>query len=449
MALGNLRGRNLSLVVGLVGALGFMLQGYDQAVANGLLTLKAFVEEFPAIDTLNTSGARKAHNSTIQGLGVGGFTATIPMYVAENTRAKNRGQMVLLQGFFAIGGIVIASWLEFGLYYVNSNPVSWRFPIAFQSIFAIGVVAGILFLPESPRWLVRQDRMEDAAKVLAQLEDTDGDNEAVSRGLDVIRQSLEDDRGGGKSRNPFGCNETRNFHRTCLAVGVNIIAQMSGINIITFYSDTILEADLGYSGNTSRIISGCLQIWQFICAGLAILLIDRVGRRVLIIVAALGMAISHACLAGLSSNISNKSVASASLLFYFLAFFCFPIGLFLVPFMYAAEIAPLQTRAKVTAMSAAANWLFNFLIAEVTPVGFDNIGWKYYLIYASISVVGSIIFYFFYPETKGRSLEEIDDIFLQSTGVFDPVRIAGEMPFHTDVLAVVDEKATDIYVENV
>ncbi|KAH8693248.1 putative sugar transporter [Talaromyces proteolyticus] len=507
-ALGNLRGRALSFVIGVVCALGFTLQGYDQAVANGLLTLDTFVKTFPEIDTIHTTGAQKEHNSTIQGttvaiyevgcafgalscsfigdklgrrktiflagcivivgviiqatpfalaqlivgrvitgLGVGAFTATIPMYVSESVKAEGRGKMVLLEGFFAIGGVALASWLEFGMYYVKNNSANWRFPIAFQSFFALIVTSCILFLPESPRWLVRQDRMEDAAKTLARLEDTDGDSEAVALGLETIQQSLQDDHGSERSHNPFAFNDTRNFHRTMVAIGVNVIAQMTGINIITFYSDTIFETDLGYSGTTARIISGCLQIWQFLCAGLAVLLIDRFGRRRLLISAAFGMAVCQAGLAGLSSDLSNKSAASASLLFYFLGFFCFPIGLFLVPFMYAAEIAPLQTRAKVAAMSAGANWLFNFLLAEVTPVGFDNLGYKYYIIYACISAGGCVIFYFFCPETKGRSLEEIDEIFLQSKNAFDPVRIANEMPFHTDALATVEEKATKQHAE--
>ena len=79
---------------------------------------------------------------------MGAFTATIPMYVSESVNAKNRGKMVLLEGFFAIGGIVLASWIEFGLYYVKENSVSWRFPIAFQIPMLMILMAGVLFFPE-------------------------------------------------------------------------------------------------------------------------------------------------------------------------------------------------------------------------------------------------------------------------------------------------------------
>ncbi|KAJ6044111.1 uncharacterized protein N7446_002307 [Penicillium canescens] len=497
-----LRGKSLSLVIGLIGAVGFVLQGYDQAVCNGLLTLGSFIAVFPQIDTVNTTGSQDSHNSTIQGttvaiyevgcalgagscaflgdrlgrrktifvagcialvgiaiqstpfslgqliagrvitgLGVGGFTATIPMYVSESSGAGARGRMVLLEGWFAIGGIVLATWLEFGLYYVSDNSVSWRFPIAFQGLFALVVVTCILLLPESPRWLARAGRMDEAAEVLARMEDKSVDSEHVLQELEIIRQSLVMDQNNEStgSSSPFALTNNGHLHRTVIAVGVNILAQMTGVNIITFYSDTIFQNDLGYSGTIARIITGCLQIWQFVAAGLAVLLIDRVGRRPLFIAAAAGMTVAQACLAGLSSDLSNHAAASASLLFYFIALFCFPIGLFLVPFMYAAEIAPLRTRAKVTAMSAAANWLFNFVLAEVSPVGFATIHWRYYIIYACISAFACVSFYLFCPETKGRTLEEIDDIFVQSKSVFDTVRIAREMPFQSELLSYPDD----------
>jgi MFS family permease len=110
------------------------------------------------------------------GLGVGGFTATIPMYVAESSRAEDRGRMVLLEGWFAIDGVALATWVEFGFYYLGDNSVSWRFPIAIQAAFALVVVSLILFLPESSRWLARKGRMEEAAEVLARLNDVSVDS---------------------------------------------------------------------------------------------------------------------------------------------------------------------------------------------------------------------------------------------------------------------------------
>lgn len=195
----------LSLVVGAIGATAFLLQGYDQGVMNGLLTLPTFERQFPSINTSadhsqsrsilqgtvvaiyevgcaigalscfvigDILGRRKTIflaaclviiGTTLQatpfslaqmivarvvtGLGVGALTATVPMWVTECSKAHNRGRLVMLEGCFAIGGVALANWLNFGFYFLKNNPVNWRFPIAFQSVFAIIVLSLIMFLP--------------------------------------------------------------------------------------------------------------------------------------------------------------------------------------------------------------------------------------------------------------------------------------------------------------
>ncbi|KAH0524147.1 hypothetical protein TsFJ059_009051 [Trichoderma semiorbis] len=487
-----LSGKSLNFIIGIIGATAFALQGYDQAVGNGILTLKTFLNVFPQTDTLDTKGAQKSHNATIQGttiaiyevgctlgalacvyigdklghirtvfaagvvtlvgvaiqtsafslgqfiagrvitgLGLGACIATVPMWISECANAKDRGYFVLLQGLFALGGIVTATWLEFGLFYVKDNAVNWRFPIAFQAVLALIVVSVILFMPESPRWLLKTARTEEASKVLAVLGDTSTESETIAAEIATISSAIEQETSSDGWNNSFAMSHGRYLHRTMLGLGVTFLGEMTGVNIVTFYSTTIFQINLGYSGTTSRVISGCLQIWQLLAAGLGVFLVDRVGRRPLLIVSAAGMAVAHACLAGLTSNLHNKHASDAAIFFYFVALFFFPIGLFLLPFMYAAEIAPLRTRSQVTAMAAAIHWLFGFVIAEVTPVAFANISWRYYIVYASISAFSSVVFYLFYPETRGRTLEEIDEIFTQSKSIFDTVGVAKTLPFAT------------------
>lgn len=349
------------------------------------------------------------------------------MWVSECSNAQERGRRVLLQGFFAIGGVALASWIEFGLYFVKNNEVNFRFPIAFQALFALIITSLVMFLPESPRWLIKQDRFEDAKKVMAALEGMPEDDEVVNEELSLIRDAfLEEQRQAAAS--VFSMGPERQFHRAVLAVGIALLAQMSGINVVTFYSTTIFEDQLNYSPTNARIFSGCIQIWQFICAGIAVLLIDRFGRRKLLMAGALGMCVAQTSLAGLMSDLSNKAAGEAAIFFYFVAMFFFPVGLFLVPFMYAAEISPLNIRHQVTAISACTNWLFNFLVAEVSPHAMDSIGYKYYIVFACITLFTFVMLYFFYPETKGRTLEEVDDIFIQSASIFDPVKVEKKMP---------------------
>lgn len=242
------------------------------------------------------------------------------------------------------------------------------------------------------------------------------------------------------------------FHRACLAIAAAVLAQMTGINIVTFYSTQIFETQLKYSAVDARIFSGRIHIWQFISAGIAVLLIDRFGRRKLLMAGALGMAIAQAALCGLNSDLTNPAARKTAIFFFFWAMFWFPVGLLLIPFMYAAEIAPLSIRHKVTAISACSNWLFNFLIAEFTPRAMKNIGWRYYIVYTCISAFAFVVHYCFFPETKGRTLEEIDEIFIKSKSNFDPVHVEKALPhgglvgmeLHQD-----EEKHAAVHAENV
>jgi hypothetical protein len=153
------------------------------------------------------------------------------------------------------------------------------------------------------------------------------------------------------------------------------------------------------------------------------------------------MAVCQAGLTALTKYAGGgRTAAGVTLLFDFGSLFSFLIGIFLVPFQYDAEIAPLCIRAKVTAMSADVNWMFNFLFAEATPLGFDNLGWKYYLCYMCTSTLAFVVFYFFCPETMNRGLEDIDEVFLRSDNIFAPVKIARMLQMDPRAAAALDSK---------
>jgi hypothetical protein len=132
-------------------------------------------------------------------------------------------------------------------------------------------------------------------------------------------------------------------------------------------------------------------------------------------------------LAGTTSAKGNTGTLVVAVIFLYAFQFIFTVGYSGLTFLYAAEIAPLQIRAAVSAVSTSTVWAFNFLLAQVTPVGFSTISNRYYIIFAVLNAAIVPSVYFFFPETKGRSLEEIDEIFAQSKSIFDPPRIARAM----------------------
>ncbi|PYH96334.1 MFS general substrate transporter [Aspergillus ellipticus CBS 707.79] len=350
------------------------------------------------------------------------------MWVAECSNANERGRLVLTQGIFATIGTVAAAWLEFGLLFTTSA-ANWRFPIAFQGVYILIVTSLVLFLPESPRWLITKDQPEQASSVLSALQGLPISSPTITQEIAQMRASYREEQHQQSTSALFNTSPERPFHRATLAILVAIFGQMCGLNIVTFYSDTILETQLHYSASETRIFSGCMQIWQMLSACLSVLVIDRFGRRKLLLCGAVGMCITQAALAGLMSDLSTSpAAAKAAIFLYFCAMFFFPIGLFLIPFMYAAEIAPLAIRHQVTAIAACANWLFNFLVAEVTPHAMENIGYRYYIVYACINAFAVVVVGFFCPETRGRSLEEMDEVFVRSRGLLDPVRLEKGMP---------------------
>lgn len=195
-----------------------------------------------------------------------------------------------------------------------------------------------------------------------------------------------------------------------------------------YYATTIFEQYLGLTSVQSRILAAAMTLTQVLGGFLAFFTIDRLGRRILMQYSAAGMSISMAILAGTTSVTNNTGALVCAVIFLFVFEFIFTVGYSGLTFLYATEVAPLQLRAAISAVATAAVWTFNFLVAEVTPVGFDTISNRYYIVFAVINAAIVPAVYFFFPETNGRTLEEIDEIFLQSGSVLDPPRVARRLP---------------------
>ncbi|KAJ4424052.1 hypothetical protein N0V82_001299 [Gnomoniopsis sp. IMI 355080] len=484
-----LSGRPLSLLVSTIATTGFVLFGYDQGVMSGLISAGPFNDMFPETKDNSTMqgfttaiyeigclagamfilgvgdrlGRRRAivlgglvmlvgviiqitsmRNSNpfvqfivgriIMGVGNGVNTSTIPTYQAECSRTTNRGLLICIEGGVIAFGTCVAYWIDYGASY-GPDDFTWRFPIAFQVIFALIISIPMYFLPESPRWLLTHERYEEAEIVISALRGYELDSPETALERDVIVDSIR--ASGGFSRSTpykalFTNGKTQHFRRMMLGASSQLMQQIGGCNAVIYYFPILFQQSIGQTHNMALLMGGVNMIVYSIFATVSWFVIERVGRRKLFLIGTVGqmcsMFITFACL--LAGGPQNAKGAAVGLFTYIASFGATWLPL---PWLYPAEVNPIKTRAKANAVSTCSNWLFNFLIVMVTPIMITNIGWGTYLFFAVINASFLPVIWFFYPETANRSLEEIDIIFAKGfVEKMSYVKAADELPFLSD-----------------
>lgn len=491
-----LRGKTLQRAIGGIAGLGFFLFGYDQGVMGGLLNLKTFREQF---ETINTVDDTSLHTATIQGtaiavyelgcmvgalstiylgdklgrrkviytgtwiiiigaiiqtasyhlgqlivgrvvagIGNGLITATVPMWQSECARPEDRGLMVMIEGCLISGGIALSYWLDFAFFFVKVGSMDWRFPVAFQILIALIIVAFVLEFPESPRWLVKVGREEDAREVWSALENCGPNDDYINYEIHEVKKNLaaeEQMTSWQTFKLIFTYGERKHFHRACLAFWNQAMQQLTGINLITYYAAKIYQDSLHMDDVVSRALAAANGTEYFMASFIPFWSIERFGRRKLMLFGAIGQACTMGILTGCAwaadpNNKDNRAAGIAACVFLFVFNSFFAIGWLGMTWLYPAEITSLEVRAPVSGISTASNWLFNFTVVMICPVGFNSIQSYTYTIFAAINACMVPVIYFLYPETAGRSLEEIDEIFKESNPAtpWDVVGIAARMP---------------------
>lgn len=370
----------------------------------------------------------------ITGFGNGMNTSTVPTWASETSKSHKRGKMVMIEGAMITGGICLSYWIDFAFSFLEPSTVSWRFPLAFQIVFALTLLAFIMELPESPRWLILKGKEDEALSVIAALDDLPTDHHLVLVEFTEIKDTVLEMK-GVRWRDLFTMGPERNFHRVVLGYVNQVFQQISGINLITYYAATIYQQYIGLGSVTSRVLAACNGTEYFMASWIAVYTIEKFGRRSLMLFGAVGMSGSMAILAGMNYMAQNSiggngpPVVAAVFLFVFNTFFA--IGWLGMTWLYPAEIVPLRIRAPANGLSTSANWIFNFMVVMVTPVSFSSIRYKTYIIFAVINAFIIPVVYFCYPETAYRSLEEIDTIFRKTKGLrgwFNVVPVAKKEP---------------------
>ena len=321
----------------------------------------------------------------ITGFGNGLNTSTVPTWQSECSKAHRRGMLVMIEGALITGGICISYWIDFGFYYTEPSTVSWRFPIAFQIFFALIIVALVMELPESPRWLILKGHEDEALNVLGALSGLAPDDEFIQNEFVAIKDVVAE-MSKGSFRDLFTMTEDRHFHRTVLAYVNQVFQQISGINLITYYAANIYQNEIGLTPFVSRLLAAFNGTEYFAASWIAVFTIEKFGRRQLMLFGAAGMSLSMVVLSIVNWAAINDiggtgpGIVAAMFLFIFNTFFA--IGWLGMTWLYPAEIVPLRIRAPANALATSANWAFNFMVVMITPISFATITWKTYVIFA-------------------------------------------------------------------
>ncbi|KAJ5757376.1 general substrate transporter [Penicillium nucicola] len=358
----------------------------------------------------------------IAGIGNGLNTSTAPIWQVETSKVQWRGKLVILENVLVLVGFSLANWLNYGLSFAK-GPVSWRFPLSFQFIFNIILFCTVPWLPESPRWLIAHDRAEKAVQIIADLEDKDKEDPFIQLQATEIQYSVEYERANsvsfsdiirGKGHEKTG---THTIRRLLLGMGAQAMQQFSGINVTSYYLPTVLTKSVGLSESLARLLTACNSV-QYLCFSMiGIPNVERWGRRMLLMFGAAGQCFCYIFITALirynqlPDYPHRHEVASAAVAFFFLYYVFFGIGMQGVPWLYPKEINSLTMRTKGAALGAATNWIFNFMVVEITPIGLQNLGWRFYIIWVALNAAMVPLVYVFYPETAGRTLEDIDEYY--------------------------------------
>ncbi|BDX34772.1 MFS transporter [Mycobacterium antarcticum] len=349
----------------------------------------------------------------VLGFAVGGATQTAPMYVAEMAPPKYRGRLVLCFQI-AIGvGIVIATIVG------ASESIPWRWSIGAAAVPALIMLGLLLRLPESPRWLVKQGNGDDARAVLDDVRPSGYDVDGELDEMAALAQEEET----AKTRGWSGLRKAWVRPALILGCGIAIFTQLSGIEMIIYYSPTILT-DNGFSESVALQVSVALGVSYLVAQLVGLSIIDKVGRRRLTLIMIPGAALSLFVLGWLfvSGNSGRESIPF--IIACLVVFMLFNAGgLQLMGWLTGSETYPLAVRPAGTAAQSAALWGTNLLITLtlltlISGIGVGPAMW----LYGAFNVIAWLFVYFKMPDLTGRSLEEIEGKL--SRGEFRPADFA-------------------------
>lgn len=330
----------------------------------------------------------------IGGLGIGGSSVLGPMYIAEISPPKWRGRLVGLFQFNICSGLLVAYLSNYLLGLASLGPFEWRWKLGVSALPALVFGLLVLAIPESPRWLVSKKREAEARGVL-QVVAGEGYEDQLQE-LIQARDSQD-----YKSRNVLFSKA----HRLpiFLAISIGMFNQLSGVNAILYYINEIF-AQAGFSTVSSNLQAVAVGATNFVFTMVAMSVIDKFGRKFLLLIGAVGTSV---CLAGVAAifRLEVHQSLLVWLLVGFIGFFSFSQGA--VIWVYLSEVFPTDVRAKGASLGSLTHWLMNAIISGLYPMVATGSHGKPFVFFSVMTVIQFLVVLFYYPETKGVSLENM------------------------------------------
>ena len=317
------------------------------------------------------------------------------LYISEIAPTRMRGILVSLNQFAIVIGILIVYFINW--IFVDSGPDNWRYMFASETIPAMLFFFSLFFIPESPRWLVKQKKTDSALAVLSKIM---GRSEAESE-IKTISETIEHEKGSVMELFRRGL-------RKALIIGVviSIFAQVVGIGAVIYYAPLIFM-QAGFPSTSSAFIATiAVGFVNFAFTIVSFMIIDRFGRKPLLYIGLVGMCVAMT-VTGIAfvSDISNAYMIVPPILIFV---GCYSMSLGPVAWVIVAEIFPTKIRGAAMSISMMVLWIADFAVAQTFPWLMETIEGGTFFIFAGLNVLGFIFVWFMVPETKGKSLEEIE-----------------------------------------
>ncbi|KAJ3918315.1 general substrate transporter [Lentinula edodes] len=368
-----------------------------------------------AIQTLTAGFWTMIVGRVISGFGVGLLSTIVPIYQSEISPPNHRGSLACIEFTMNIAGYSSSVWMDYFCSFLNSD-LSWRIPLFVQCIIGAILAAGALMMPES--WCIDTDKDAEGFRVLVDLNGGDPQNPTAIAEFKEIKDRVMEERASGVARSYYEMWK-RYKRRVLLAMSSQAFAQLvrnwrSGVSLVLYLTDRIVLSEAGWIGRDAILMTGINSLIYILSTIPPWYLVDRWGRRPILLSGAVIMAISLTA-TGWWMYIDVPRTPNAVVICVIIYNAAFGYSWGPLPWLYPPEIMPLTIRAKGVSLSTSTNWAFNFLVGEVTPELQEVITWRLYPMHGFFCACSFILVYFLYPETKGVPLEEMDLVFGEGT----------------------------------